>query len=1024
MSTENFSRQRQRSSQRATWVGRALGLALIIASDEFAFSASKESARAGTFTNGSFESDYAGWTAAGSQRIVSWNGTKAVVFSRGNSARDGVLTQTFATVSGRTYTVSFDTGILGQASSEPVRLRVMVKGNGTLSSQEVLVSAPARESQNSREKHSFVADGAAATLTFQDVSPVTADGEYLLNNIEIEAAGVTPRPRPTPNGPLRVSPINPRYFTDNSGKAIFMTGSHTFQTLQDEGNYILDYDAWLDFLVAQNANYFRMWVTAKFNGVSPIAFNRTGPGNALGGGGLKFDVTNFNQAYFDRLRSRCQAASARGIYVQIMLTNGIFVNNYEHYWDVFAWNPANNVNPPFSMARTDTFTMNNAQWVANADLYVDKIVDTVNDLDNVLYEISNEPSATTTSWQYRMIDRIHAREKNKPKQHPVGMGAYDYLTSDASQNSSILASNADFWSLSWRNVDFTPPIADGRKVSILDSDHVWGFPLSPPPNDHGDWAWKGFARGHNPIYLDTYILPGYSQYPPDTQMRAALTYIRTLATRLDLDRMVPSTTAASTGFALVNPDIEYVVYQPNNAAFTVMLPAKTFSYEWLNTKNGEISHSGTITTLAGSNTFSLPGGLSGRAVLHLIASSAPAPAPTPTPTPTPAPTPTPTPTPNPTPTPTPTPSPTPTPTPTPTPKPSPTPTPTPTATVAPSPTPFPTPTPSPFPTPTPTIAPASPPNLVNGSFEQNLTGWAAAGNQQVVSSGTTHGRKAILFNKDDKPPTGVLSQTLTTVPSQLYVLALDLGTNAKKDIPAEQRMEVRVQGNSARIAETASAFSEAKGVAYTEIRFPFVADSSSTTITLRDVSTATKDIDMLTDNVRLTVPLQLMAADSRKTHGNAGTFDVNLPLNGKSGIECRDGGGTHLLVFTFSNNIVSGNASVTAGIGNVLQTPVFNGHTMRVTLSGVRDAQTVAVTLNDVTDSFGQILPATSVSFNALVGDTNGDKQVNSADISQTKSQSGAALGAGNFRVDVTGDGLINSADISRVKSQTAMQVP
>ena len=37
------------------------------------------------------------------------------------------------------------------------------------------------------------------------------------------------------NGPLRVSPTNPRYFTDNSGKAIYLTGSHTWSNLQDNG---------------------------------------------------------------------------------------------------------------------------------------------------------------------------------------------------------------------------------------------------------------------------------------------------------------------------------------------------------------------------------------------------------------------------------------------------------------------------------------------------------------------------------------------------------------------------------------------------------------------------------------------------------------------------------------------------------------------------------------------------------------------------------------------------------------------
>jgi hypothetical protein len=39
----------------------------------------------------------------------------------------------------------------------------------------------------------------------------------------------------TAMGPLRVHPDNPRYFTDGSGRAIYLTGSHTWANLQDTG---------------------------------------------------------------------------------------------------------------------------------------------------------------------------------------------------------------------------------------------------------------------------------------------------------------------------------------------------------------------------------------------------------------------------------------------------------------------------------------------------------------------------------------------------------------------------------------------------------------------------------------------------------------------------------------------------------------------------------------------------------------------------------------------------------------------
>jgi hypothetical protein len=59
-----------------------------------------------------------------------------------------------------------------------------------------------------------------------------------------------------------------------------------------------------------------------------------------------------------------------------------------------------------------------------------------------------------------------------------------------------------------------------------------------------------------------------------------------------------------------------------------------------------------------------------------------------------------------------------------------------------------------------------------------------------------------------------------------------------------------------------------------------------------------------------------------------------------------------------------------------------------------------------------------------LVGDTNGDGFVNSADISQTKSLSGQPVSSANFREDVNTDGFINSADISLVKSKLGTALP
>jgi hypothetical protein len=172
-------------------------------------------------------------------------------------------------------------------------------------------------------------------------------------------------------------------------------------------------------------------------------------------------------------------------------------------------------------------------------------------------------------------------------------------------------------------------------------------------------------------------------------------------------------------------------------------------------------------------------------------------------------------------------------------------------------------------------------------------------------------------------------------------------------------------------------------------------------------------------------PVQLTDAVSRKTHGAAGTFDVELPLTGSVGIECRSGdaGGNHTFVFTFTNNVVSGNATVTTGTGFV-SSFTFSGNTMTVNLTGVSDVQQITVTLSNVTDCFGSVLPDTMVSAAMLIGDTTANRTVNASDVAQVKGQVGVPVSTGNFREDLTVNGSINASDVSLVKANVGHSVP
>ena len=150
--------------------------------------------------------------------------------------------------------------------------------------------------------------------------------------------------------------------------------------------------------------------------------------------------------------------------------------------------------------------------------------------------------------------------------------------------------------------------------------------------------------------------------------------------------------------------------------------------------------------------------------------------------------------------------------------------------------------------------------LINGSFEMaDYTGWTASGNQWIeVSSPTypaTDGSKVLVFNESQSTPNGVASQSFKTTVGHSYVLQFDMGvysfnTNA-------QRLSVTAQGSSALVSDTVSLAGLGGGaVSWVAKSYTFVANSATTTLTFRDVSATSVNLDMLLDHVRVTTALR------------------------------------------------------------------------------------------------------------------------------------------------------------------------
>ena len=424
-------------------------------------------------------------------------------------------------------------------------------------------------------------------------------------------------------GPLKAHPTNPRYFSDDGKRAVLLTGSHTWNNLVDMGvtdpPAAFDFAKYLDWMEVYPHNFVRLWVwelttwdtrgnrekEACRHHVAPQIWKRTGPGKALDGK-PKFDLDQYDEAYFKRLRDRVKAANERGVYVAVMLFEGWGIQFSPDGWKSHPFHRDNNINdidgdPDRDGVALDIHALKHAAITKRQKAYVRRVVDTINEFDNVLYEISNENHPASTEWQYEMIRFIKKCEAGKPKQHPVGM-TYQHK---GGVNKTLFDSPAD-WISPNREGGYhdNPPVADGAKVIITDTDHLWGI------GGNSAWVWKSLLRGHHPIFMDAYdcsVLTLRHDEKWAEPLRKSMGYALEWSRRVDLAAMTPKPGLASTRYCLAKAGEEYLIYLPAaTRKVDVTLPAGDYSFVWFDTATGKQQTAKAFSHTKGKRAFPSP----------------------------------------------------------------------------------------------------------------------------------------------------------------------------------------------------------------------------------------------------------------------------------------------------------------------------------------------------------------------------------------------------------------------------------
>jgi hypothetical protein len=437
----------------------------------------------------------------------------------------------------------------------------------------------------------------------------------------------------------------------------------------------LDYRAYLDFLGEHGHNFIRLWRWEQFRSLAaggdfhlcmrPQPWARTGPGEATDGE-PKFDLTRFDDAFFERLRDHVVAAGDRGIYVAVMFFDGwaIHLSPAPFHVEGHPFHSANNVNGIAVASILDYQVLPLGSGVQDIqEAYIRHVVDSLHDLPNLLWEVANESSGggsvdpefaealgqpgtpewgDSTAWQSWVIDRVKRHEEAMGyDRHPMGMTMQFPVREQTKVNDPLFGSRAEWISPGYDDEVFAggghpmapgapqsrwledPPASEGRKVVITDTDHY------APGRGEALWAWKSFLRGHHPILMDFGIIGGVN--PPDPSAgpmpysafepaRYAMGDTLRFAGRMSLIEMAPRDDLSSTRYALANPGREYLVLQPSGSRepFTMRIEPGTYTAEWFGVEDRKAREASEIEALGSAATsFHAPSDLEGPAVLYL-----------------------------------------------------------------------------------------------------------------------------------------------------------------------------------------------------------------------------------------------------------------------------------------------------------------------------------------------------------------------------------------------------------------------
>ncbi len=231
--------------------------------------------------------------------------------------------------------------------------------------------------------------------------------------------------------PIKIHPDNPRYYLFKGQPTILITSAEHYGAVI---NLDFDYVRYLDALKAYGLNYTRPWpgecleMVGEFcpdnvTGVRPsrtiVPWARSSVPSCVYGGN-KYDLDRWNPEFFARLKDFIVKAGERDIVVELFFLS----SQYSHRWPLCPLYHENNIQGVGKCDFKDVQTLKDPELVRRQSDYVSKISQEVNEYDNLILEICDEPSnftphAEAGPWVGHMLQVVHDTEAKLPKKHLV-----------------------------------------------------------------------------------------------------------------------------------------------------------------------------------------------------------------------------------------------------------------------------------------------------------------------------------------------------------------------------------------------------------------------------------------------------------------------------------------------------------------------------------------------------------------------------------------------------------------------------